>query len=42
MYYGLLRDPDLAIIEDNEDMIDEENDKPKVNIISCLFDRNNK
>jgi transcription initiation factor TFIID subunit 5 len=29
MYYGLLRDPDLAIIEENEDLIDEDNDKPK-------------
>ena len=29
MYHGLLRDPDLAIIEDTEDLIDEDNDKPK-------------
>ena len=30
MYYGLLRDPDLGIIDNTEDLVDEDADKPKV------------
>jgi hypothetical protein len=33
-----LRDPDLVIIEDNEDLIEEDNsEKPKVNYIFISF-----